>query len=53
MLTSTHLVNMLGEKKVLFEKYISNLDHYVVLNERTKEKIDTNFGIDSSIIYNP
>ena len=40
-------------KKVLFEKYISNLDHYVVLNERTKEKIDTNFGIDSSIIYNP
>lgn len=40
-------------KKVLFEEYISNLDHYVVLNERTKEKIDTNFGIDSSIIYNP
>ena len=37
----------------LFKKYLSNLDAYVVLNEKTKEKIDTNFGVNSTVIYNP
>lgn len=40
-------------KKVLFEKYISNLDYYVVLNRKTKEKVDASFDIESTIIYNP
>lgn len=41
------------KKDNLFRKYLSNLDEYVVLNEITKEKIDANFGIDSTVIYNP
>lgn len=41
------------KKDNLFRKYLPNLDEYVVLNEITKEKIDANFGIDSTVIYNP
>lgn len=41
------------KKDNLFRKYLPNLDGYVVLNEITKEKIDANFGIDSTVIYNP
>lgn len=41
------------KKDKLFRKYLPNLDGYVVLNEITKEKIDANFGIDSTVIYNP
>lgn len=40
-------------KKPLFHKYIAQLDEYVVLNEKIKEKIDATFGIDSTVIYNP
>lgn len=40
-------------KERLFKKYIAQLDEYVVLNEKIKEKIDATFGIDSTVIYNP
>ncbi|MBX0283279.1 glycosyltransferase family 4 protein [Ligilactobacillus salivarius] len=41
------------KKDGLFKKYLSNLDAYVVLNETAKEKVDANFGINSTVIYNP
>ncbi|WP_225357829.1 glycosyltransferase [Ligilactobacillus salivarius] len=44
---------MPGRKITFLESYLPNLDEYVVLNEITKEKIDANFGIDSTVIYNP
>lgn len=40
-------------RDILFKKYISKLDNYIVLTESDRQKYLNNLGIKSKVIYNP